>query len=62
LAEILLIDAPALANGQRVYKDINKLPYPVLRCLICGYVCARDEAPEVCPICGASHDRFEKFI
>lgn len=43
-------------------KDINSLSQPVWRCSVCGYVCARPEAPDVCPICGASHDRFEKFI
>lgn len=37
----------------------NKLP--VWRCKVCGYLCAREDAPDVCPICGASHDRFEEF-
>lgn len=39
----------------------NAVKYPVWRCEVCGYLCARDNAPEVCPICGAEHDRFEKF-
>jgi ferredoxin-thioredoxin reductase catalytic subunit len=43
-------------------KDINNLSQPVWRCTVCGYIAARPEAPDVCPICGASHDRFEKFI
>jgi ferredoxin-thioredoxin reductase catalytic subunit len=34
---------------------------PVWRCRVCGYLCARDEPPEVCPICKASRDRFERF-
>lgn len=38
------------------------LPYPVWRCKVCGYLCARDNAPEICPICKAKQDRFEKFI
>ncbi len=38
------------------------LPFPVWRCKICGYLCARDQPPEVCPICKASKDRFERFI
>jgi ferredoxin-thioredoxin reductase catalytic chain len=38
------------------------LPYPVFRCRVCGYLCAREEPPEKCPICGAEKDRFEKFI
>ncbi|MEI7690215.1 MAG: ferredoxin-thioredoxin reductase catalytic domain-containing protein [bacterium] len=39
-----------------------KLNLPVLRCKVCGYLCAREEAPETCPICGADKDRFEQFI
>lgn len=33
----------------------------VWRCQVCGYVCARSEAPDVCPICGVAHDRFEPY-
>ncbi len=40
----------------------QKLSAPVWRCLVCGYLCGRDEPPEVCPICKASKDRFERFI
>jgi ferredoxin-thioredoxin reductase catalytic subunit len=32
--------------------------FPVWRCNVCGYLCSRDDAPDVCPICGADHDRF----
>ncbi len=39
-----------------------KLAYPVWRCRVCGYLCARDAPPEVCPICKAKKERFEKFI
>ena len=45
---------PAAALGQ--------LPLPVWRCKVCGYLCARDSPPEVCPICKAKKDRFERFI
>lgn len=38
------------------------LPLPVWRCRVCGYLCARDGPPEVCPICKARKDRFERFI
>lgn len=34
---------------------------PMWHCTVCGYLCARDDAPEICPICGATHDRFERF-
>ena len=35
---------------------------PVWRCTVCGYLCAREDAPEICPICGVAHDRFERFM
>ncbi len=38
------------------------LPYPVWRCKVCGYLCARDQPPGICPVCKAKKDRFEKFI
>ena len=40
----------------------NSLSYPVWRCKVCGYLCARDEAPGVCPICKAKKERFERFL
>ncbi|MCJ7445905.1 MAG: ferredoxin:glutaredoxin reductase [Methanotrichaceae archaeon] len=39
-----------------------KLSVPVWRCLVCGYLCGRDTPPELCPICKASKDRFERFL
>lgn len=36
--------------------------YPVWRCRVCGYLCARDEPPEQCPICKAKKERFERFM
>jgi len=41
---------------------ISSLSQPVWRCKVCGYLCARDEPPEVCPICKAKKERFERFI
>ncbi len=38
------------------------LAYPVWRCKVCGYLCARENPPLVCPICKAKNDRFERFI
>ncbi|MDD4859802.1 MAG: ferredoxin-thioredoxin reductase catalytic domain-containing protein [Dehalococcoidales bacterium] len=40
----------------------GKLPLPVWRCKVCGYLCAREGPPEVCPICKAKRERFERFI
>ncbi len=42
--------------------DNSSFSKPVWRCRVCGYLCARDEPPEVCPICMAKRERFEKFI
>ncbi len=39
-----------------------ELRYPVWRCRVCGYLCARDGPPEVCPICRARKERFERFL
>jgi ferredoxin-thioredoxin reductase catalytic chain len=42
--------------------SLNNLPLPVWRCKVCGYLCARDGPPEVCPICKAKKERFERFL
>ena len=31
----------------------------VWRCRVCGYLCARERPPGVCPICKAKRERFE---
>lgn len=41
---------------------LSALPLPVWRCRVCGYLCARDGPPEVCPICRAGRERFERLI
>jgi ferredoxin-thioredoxin reductase catalytic subunit len=41
---------------------MTALPYPVWRCRVCGYLCARENPPEACPICKAKKERFEKFL
>jgi len=38
------------------------LPLPVWRCTVCGYLCAREQPPGICPICKVSKERFERFI
>lgn len=35
---------------------------PVWRCKVCGYLCARESPPLVCPICKVTQDRFERFL
>ncbi len=39
----------------------GSLPLPVWRCKVCGYLCAREDPPDVCPICKAKKERFERF-
>ncbi|UCF11771.1 MAG: hypothetical protein JSW06_06885 [Thermoplasmatales archaeon] len=47
---------------KRSINSISSLSKTVWRCRVCGYLCGRDEPPEVCPICKAKKDRFERFI
>ena len=48
---------------QKKIEDIvTTLSKPVWRCKVCGYLCARDEPPEICPICKVKKDRFERFM
>lgn len=50
-------------NKKNLTKHIGrKLSKPVWRCKVCGYLCGRDEPPEVCPICKAKKERFEEFM
>ena len=36
--------------------------FPVWRCKVCGYLCARNQPPDICPICKVTKDRFERFM
>jgi ferredoxin-thioredoxin reductase catalytic subunit len=45
-----------------VTATISSLLLPVWRCKVCGYLCAREEPPGICPVCKAKKDRFERFI
>jgi len=40
----------------------SRLKYPIWRCTVCGYICARDDPPLICPVCKAKKDRFERFL
>jgi ferredoxin-thioredoxin reductase catalytic chain len=71
--ELYLAKKPAPAipesrppRSERVQKTSgvisSKLPYPVWRCKVCGYLAARNSPPEICPICKAKKERFEKFV
>ena len=52
-------DRPARAAA--LHPQSGEASLPVWRCRVCGYLCARDEPPGVCPICKAKRDRFERF-
>jgi len=47
---------------QKPTLGIGSLSKPVWRCKVCGYLCARDEPPDICPICKVKKDRFERFM
>jgi ferredoxin-thioredoxin reductase catalytic subunit len=47
---------------QKKGRRLTELSLPVWRCKVCGYLCAREQPPEVCPICKAKKDRFERFM
>lgn len=49
-------------SGTKGLGSLASLPYSIWRCRVCGYLCARDDAPEICPICKAKHDRFDRFL
>jgi ferredoxin-thioredoxin reductase catalytic subunit len=57
---------PAPENRAKTQADTGapspSLSHPVWRCRVCGYLCARDEPPEICPICKVKKDRFERFM
>lgn len=38
------------------------LAYPVHRCKVCGYLVAKNQPPNTCPICGVGKERFELFM
>jgi ferredoxin-thioredoxin reductase catalytic chain len=55
-------------EGQRAEATSTRAPdlgeepaIPVWRCRVCGYLCAREHPPGVCPICKAKRERFERF-
>ena len=35
---------------------------PIWRCRVCGYLCAREQPPAICPVCKVTQDRFELFV
>jgi len=58
--------SPSEKRGERITKTLKwahlNLTLPVWRCGVCGYLCAREQPPEVCPVCKAKMERFEQFM
>jgi ferredoxin-thioredoxin reductase catalytic subunit/rubredoxin len=53
---------PGLQKSVLIDSLVSSIPIPVWRCKVCGYLCAREKPPEVCPICKVKKDRFERFL
>lgn len=54
---------PVAGGQENMEKSLKQeLSQPVWRCKVCGYLCARPDAPERCPICKVGRERFERFI
>jgi len=51
-----------MGNSILINALAKSIKIPVWRCKVCGYLCAREQPPEVCPICKAKKDRFERFL
>ncbi|MGB4087878.1 ferredoxin-thioredoxin reductase catalytic domain-containing protein [Methanothrix sp.] len=62
LEERQRLQARKQASGAEAGLPGQKLSYPVWRCVVCGYLCGREAPPEICPICKAGKERFERFI
>jgi len=52
---------PQLAKQGAASVAAEEGSVPVWRCRVCGYLCARENPPGVCPVCKAKKDRFERF-
>lgn len=57
---------PPEGDRKKMKRQVNilvgGLSYPVWRCRVCGYLCARSQPPDICPICKVEKERFERFI
>jgi ferredoxin-thioredoxin reductase catalytic subunit len=50
------------SQAKKPQPQLSALPFPVWRCKVCGYLCARAQPPGKCPVCKADRERFERFI
>ncbi len=53
------------SDSKEVKRQTEKQKKPgtitIWRCTVCGYLCARELPPPICPICKAKAERFEVF-
>jgi ferredoxin-thioredoxin reductase catalytic chain len=60
-----ILDAALTASETKQQKKTKQTTpaegIKVWRCTVCGYLCARDMPPPLCPICKAKAERFEPF-
>jgi ferredoxin-thioredoxin reductase catalytic subunit len=49
-------------KGKNKQTSLFQGDIPIWRCRVCGYLCAREQPPGICPICKVKQDRFEIFI
>jgi ferredoxin-thioredoxin reductase catalytic subunit len=49
------------SSARATVAPVGEPALPVWRCKVCGYLCAREHPPGVCPICKAKRERFERF-
>jgi ferredoxin-thioredoxin reductase catalytic subunit len=54
---------PSDSKEEKRSSDTKRKPgsVTVWRCTVCGYLCARELPPPICPICKAKAERFEVF-
>lgn len=58
----LILEEREQVKSKTLSGALSSLQLPVWRCSVCGYLCAREEPPEVCPICKVEKERFSRFI
>ena len=53
---------PAEPKAQAAHPPSTGAPgLAIWRCRVCGYLCARESPPGICPICKAKKERFERL-
>ena len=50
-----------ILKNKSISEILSSSTTPMWRCKVCGYLCAREQPPEICPICKVERERFEIF-